>query len=175
MMIDIAKNLRALRVNRHWSQAKLAEELGVTRQTVSSWERAVSFPDIEMLKKLSHLYGVGIDEILGGYPSIKHKKFVSNPFTAKFFFLSILVYFVLLTWGGSYIAIPLFRKLVGGGIDEEFIFVIYWGLILLVGYIALCARLLSDQLQTLYQNGFSVGRADVTLEDAVASESGRET
>lgn len=64
--------------------------------------------------------------------------------TVKFIVISVLLYFALLIWGGGLIAIPLFHKLLGGGIGEEFIFILYWGLILLVAYIGLCTCLLSE-------------------------------
>ncbi len=47
-----------------WSQAELAEKLGVTSQAVSKWECGTALPDIDLLLELSHLYGVSINELL---------------------------------------------------------------------------------------------------------------
>lgn len=143
-MADISNNIKNHRSLRHLSQSQLADKIGVTRQTVSSWERGISYPDIEMLEKLAQIFDVGIDELLYPHLSRRKKLFASKPLSVKFIVISIAVYFVLLIWGGGLIAVPLFRKIVGGGISEEYIYIIYWGLILLVGYIAFCTYLLSE-------------------------------
>lgn len=41
-MTDIARNIKRLRNERCLSQEQLADQLGVTRQTVSNWELGVS-------------------------------------------------------------------------------------------------------------------------------------
>ena len=41
-MADIARNIKQLRMQREMSQAQLAEKVGVTRQTISGWERGDS-------------------------------------------------------------------------------------------------------------------------------------
>ena len=42
----------------------VAHALGVTRQTVSAWERGVSLPSVQQLARLAALYGVGLDDLL---------------------------------------------------------------------------------------------------------------
>lgn len=66
MNIDIAYRLSKLRRDRGYSQEKLAEELGVSRQAVSKWERAESSPDTDNLIALADLYGMSLDELLKG-------------------------------------------------------------------------------------------------------------
>ena len=144
-MTELSKHIRQLRVERGLSQAQLAERLHVTRQTVSSWERDMSHPDIQTLEKLASVYEIRLEELLFARPKGKAKqRSRAEPLSGWFIFWSVISYFVLLIYGGAYIAIPLFHKLVGGRIQEEFIFVVYWGLILLVGYIAICTVLLSE-------------------------------
>ena len=41
--MNFSENLMALRRSRNWSQEELGEKLGVTRQTVSKWERGLSY------------------------------------------------------------------------------------------------------------------------------------
>lgn len=48
------------------SQEALAAQLGVSRQTVSKWERSESSPDTDNLIALAALYGVSLDELLYG-------------------------------------------------------------------------------------------------------------
>lgn len=157
-MADISNNIKNLRSLCHMSQSQLADMIGVTRQTISSWERGISYPDIEMLEKLSQIFEVGIDELLYPHLSRRKKLFVSKPLTVRFIIISIAIYFVFLIWGGGLIAVPLFRKLVGGSIGEEFIYIIYWGLILLVGYIALCAHLLSEYYVSAFSDELSINQ-----------------
>lgn len=46
------------------TQAKLAEALNVTYQTVSKWENNVNTPDISALEKICNVYGITVDEFL---------------------------------------------------------------------------------------------------------------
>ncbi len=52
-MSDFSSNLRRLRKQANLSQDVLAERLSVSRQTVSSWERSNSYPDLDMLVRIS--------------------------------------------------------------------------------------------------------------------------
>ena len=53
-----------LRTKKGLSQDELAEKVYVTRQAVSRWENGVAIPDVELLFKLSELYGISINDIL---------------------------------------------------------------------------------------------------------------
>lgn len=64
MNIDMAKRLVDRRRAAGLSQEALAEELGVTRQAVSKWERSESSPDTDNLIALAALYGVSLDDLL---------------------------------------------------------------------------------------------------------------
>ncbi len=65
-MNAIASYLQSLRREKGLTQAELGERLGVTAQSVSNWERAESLPDTALLPELAMIYGVSVDEILGG-------------------------------------------------------------------------------------------------------------
>lgn len=54
-----------LREKSGMSQDELAEKLFVTRQAVSRWETGKTTPDIDTLKKLSNLFDVSINTLLG--------------------------------------------------------------------------------------------------------------
>lgn len=48
------------------TQEELAEKLGVTKNAVSKWERGLCLMDMSLLKPLSEILGVSINEILLG-------------------------------------------------------------------------------------------------------------
>jgi len=64
--VSIAKNLRQLRLNSGMTQEQAADRLGVTRQTLSSYESERTRPDIDMLMRLCALYGTDLDGIIYG-------------------------------------------------------------------------------------------------------------
>lgn len=60
----LAEKIMSLRKQKGWSQEELAEQLEVSRQSVSKWESAASIPDIEKIIKMSQLFGVSTDYLL---------------------------------------------------------------------------------------------------------------
>lgn len=64
MNLLTANRLQQLRKMNGYSQEVLAEKLGISRQSVSKWERAESAPEIDNLIALSKIYGMTVDEIL---------------------------------------------------------------------------------------------------------------
>ena len=59
-----AEKLIQLRKKAGWSQEELAEQMNVSRQSVSKWEGAQSVPDLEKMIRLSRLFGVTTDYLL---------------------------------------------------------------------------------------------------------------
>ena len=59
-----ADKLILLRKKAGWSQEELADQMNVTRQSVSKWEGAQSIPDLEKMLRLSELFGVSTDYLL---------------------------------------------------------------------------------------------------------------
>lgn len=59
-----ADKLIQLRKKAGWSQEELAEQMDVTRQSVSKWEGAQAIPDIEKMLRLSRLFGVSMDYLV---------------------------------------------------------------------------------------------------------------
>lgn len=60
----LADKIIALRKKSGWSQDELAQQLNVTRQSVSKWEGAQSIPDMERIVQMSRLFGVTTDYLL---------------------------------------------------------------------------------------------------------------
>lgn len=69
---EIGNRIYELRIKNNLTQKQLADKLMVTSQAISKWENGRGIPDIEMLQKLSQIFGVDISEILTG--DIKNKK-----------------------------------------------------------------------------------------------------
>ena len=65
-MSDFSRNLQRLRKRAGLSQEGLAETLSVTRQTVSSWERGKSYPDLDTLLQLAEALSASPNDLL--YP-----------------------------------------------------------------------------------------------------------
>lgn len=62
--MELGKNLEEERESYHFTQKEVADILHVSRQTVSNWERDVSYPDLESLVYLSDLYHISVDQLL---------------------------------------------------------------------------------------------------------------
>ena len=64
-MTEIGRRIATYRKEKGLTQMGLANQLGVSYQAVSNWERGESMPDIAKLEDLSRELGVSIDAILG--------------------------------------------------------------------------------------------------------------
>ena len=64
--MNLGKQLLKIRKDNKMSQEDFAEIFNVTRQTISSWENAKSYPDIETLVKISDKFSISLDVLLKG-------------------------------------------------------------------------------------------------------------
>ena len=64
--IKIGKFLQTLRKEKSLTQEQLAEQMNVSRRTVSRWETGSNMPDLDILMELSDFYSVDLREILSG-------------------------------------------------------------------------------------------------------------
>ena len=55
--------LKVLRAERSWSQQKLAEELGVSRQSVNAIETGRYDPSLPLAIQIAEVFGLTIEEI----------------------------------------------------------------------------------------------------------------
>ena len=55
--------LKVLRAERDWTQAQLASELEVSRQTVNAIEKGKFDPSLPLAFKAARLFGMSIEEI----------------------------------------------------------------------------------------------------------------
>lgn len=63
-MLKVGKNIADLRKQAGMTQMGLADQLGISYQAVSSWERGESMPDVSKLPQLAEIFNVSIDAIL---------------------------------------------------------------------------------------------------------------
>lgn len=55
--------IRDLRIKRRWSQARLAELAGVSRQTINTIERGKYDPSLPLALKLARIFGTPVETI----------------------------------------------------------------------------------------------------------------
>ena len=122
--MTLGEKIYELRTQHNLSQGDLANELNVSRQSISKWENGNSTPDLEKIVKLAEIFNVSLDELIKneekettvattpeGTPIIqtnnREKKIGKGLLIAGV--ISIFV-FLLLGLGitGFFIAIPLF-------------------------------------------------------------------
>lgn len=65
-MVEFGEQLRKAREAKGLTQQSLAEQLYVTRQTVSRWECGDRYPDLLTTKKISVILGISLDDLLSG-------------------------------------------------------------------------------------------------------------
>lgn len=89
--------IKEQRIKLEMTQANVAQELFTTRQTISNWEKGKSYPDLDMLIKISDLYHVPIDSLLREDKDLKNnldRKITNKKFTP----LSIFINFSISFW-----------------------------------------------------------------------------
>ncbi|MEH7612843.1 helix-turn-helix domain-containing protein, partial [Gottfriedia acidiceleris] len=70
-MKKVGRQIAQLRKVNKITQMKLADQLGVSFQAISNWERGETMPDISKLPELAEIFNVSIDEILGNEKGVK--------------------------------------------------------------------------------------------------------
>ncbi len=72
-MIKLGERIKELRLRDGRTQESLANELSVTAQAVSRWEKSICYPDMELIPPIANVFGVSIDELFG-YDNERTKK-----------------------------------------------------------------------------------------------------
>ncbi|MVB12133.1 helix-turn-helix protein [Caprobacter fermentans] len=65
MIFDFGYRLRELRESKNLTQTQVAKRLNLSKTTISGYENNIKTPSLEVLVKLSILYGASADYILG--------------------------------------------------------------------------------------------------------------
>lgn len=69
--MTFGKTLKERRSQLDLTQEEVAKKLYISRQTISNWENGKSYPDLDMLIKISDVYHVSIDSLLKGDQELK--------------------------------------------------------------------------------------------------------
>ncbi len=64
--LRVGQLIRALRQGRELTQRQLADELSISVQAVSKWERGLGMPDVSLLPMLAEQLNVSIERLLSG-------------------------------------------------------------------------------------------------------------
>ncbi|MDE5779965.1 MAG: helix-turn-helix domain-containing protein [Lachnospiraceae bacterium] len=64
--MGIGEKLKNFRMSAGMTQEQIAEEINVSRQTISNWENGKSLPDVISLIKISDFYQISLDDLLKG-------------------------------------------------------------------------------------------------------------
>lgn len=91
--MTIGETIKQLRVTHHLSQEDLAEQLGVSRQTISNWENDRTIPALDYMKKLSEEYQLSLDQLFHLEINGRGKARLSK---RLLFYLSVLFGFLFL-------------------------------------------------------------------------------
>lgn len=75
----LSETIKSERNKKGLSQKEFAKILGVSQQTIGSWEISRTSPDTEMIKKMAQFFGVTADYLIGndsppGYYLVKKKR-----------------------------------------------------------------------------------------------------
>lgn len=88
--MDIGSKIKQLRLHAGMTQEQLAAKLGISAQSVSKWETAVTMPDITLLPILAGELGVSIDDLFDltaeqKFHRIERKMDIEEEFTEQTF------------------------------------------------------------------------------------------
>lgn len=63
--MNLGENIYKFRTQKNMSQGDLADALDVSRQSVSKWENNNAVPELDKLIKMSELFGITLDTLVG--------------------------------------------------------------------------------------------------------------
>ncbi len=110
------QRITRLRKEKGLTQNDIAERVNVTSQAVSKWENDQATPDIDILVKLSEIYDISLDELLG---KEKHSTVLTNKPNKKDFDSMILKITILDVKDGDKVNINLPLALVRVFTNQE--------------------------------------------------------
>jgi transcriptional regulator with XRE-family HTH domain len=55
--------LRAIRINKGWSLEEASVKIGVSKDTLSNWERGETYPTVPQIKRIETVYNIPFSNI----------------------------------------------------------------------------------------------------------------
>ncbi len=55
--------LRAIRINKGWSLEEASIKIGVSKDTLSNWERGETYPNVPQIKRIEYVYNIAYNSI----------------------------------------------------------------------------------------------------------------
>ena len=55
--------LRAIRINKGWSLEEASVKIGVSKDTLSNWERGETYPNVPQIKRIEMVYNIPFNNI----------------------------------------------------------------------------------------------------------------
>lgn len=69
--MTLGEKIVELRKKFNLTQEKLAEKIGISRQTLSNWESDITSPDIRQAKQLSNIFNISLDDLTSNQVEVK--------------------------------------------------------------------------------------------------------
>lgn len=64
-MVDFGNTLKTLRLKEKYTQAQLAQKLGLTKSVISAYETGLRLPSYDILINIAKIFNVSTDYLLG--------------------------------------------------------------------------------------------------------------
>lgn len=107
--MQVHKQIRFHRDRLEMSQEDVAEEIYVSRQSISNWERGKNYPDLHSLIALSKLFDISLDQLVKGDLEIMKERIEE---VNRLDFKKVSIIFTILLIGMLCLA-PIFVKMWG--------------------------------------------------------------
>lgn len=150
-MSDVSKNIRRFRKRNQMTQEELAAALHVSRQTVSNWEMSRSYPDLDMVVHLAETLHTDPNALLYP-PQGKPGKLPGRPVAYKSIVITLLLFFLAMTVFGGAFGV-LLKPLIGGEVQESYLYPIYGGIMLLAALMVGCTCVILEELRNAGGSG----------------------
>ena len=99
--MNIGEQINNLRKKHGLSQDDFANLFNVSRQTVSNWENGKSYPDLEMIIKISDYFKISVDELLRNDVQSEEKIDNEKKVKKRYLILLLVLCFLgaMIIWG----------------------------------------------------------------------------
>ena len=85
MNSNFSDNLKKIRKDNNLSQEQLADQLGVSRQSVSKWESSQAYPEMDKVLQICEMFNLNVDELFKTYTTRIGSRLAGNYRFLRFF------------------------------------------------------------------------------------------